>query len=324
METGAGARTRKGWRRAAVWAVQLALTVAITWAILARLGFSMDQLAVLGSARRRPAFVGLVASSVLLLGGFVLTAWFWGRLLAAFGGQRLGFWDANRIYFLANLGRYLPGKVWQIAGLAYLARDAGVSSLAATGAAVLAQGLTLLGAFLLGILPLVAGATANGVGRAAWVGVLVAAAITVLVVPPLFRRAVAAAFRVLRRSPPNPDALDSLFGLRWLVLYTLAWMVYGVAFWSFARAFAITASVGVAAGAFAGAYFAGYVAIFAPAGIGVREGVLAALLAPHVPAAEAVALAVLARVWTTIVELVPATAFAVRHALRARRPTPGR
>lgn len=304
------------WRRAAVWSVQIALTAAVTWAILARLDLSLDQLAALDPARWRPAPWPLLTSSLLLLIAFVVTAWYWARLAAAFGGPTLPLADATRIYFLANLGRYLPGKLWQIAGLAYLARQQGVPSLAATGAAVLGQSLTLIGAFVVGALPLALGGRGGEAMPSPWILLLLAAVGALLLVPPLFRQTLAAAFRTLRQPPPDLRALDPLFGLRWLTLYTLAWIVYGTAFWIFARAFAVSAGVIDAAGAFAGAYFAGYVAIFAPAGIGIREGVLAALLSPHVPAPEAVALAILARLWATVVELVPAAAFAVRHALR--------
>lgn len=57
-------------------------------------------------------------------------------------------------------------------------------------------------------------------------------------------------------------------------------------------------------GAFSIAWATGYVAVFAPSGIGVREAVLVALLAPSVPAEEAVAYAAVSRVIWTLVEFV--------------------
>lgn len=316
------APTRSGWRRAGTWALQLALTGAVTWAILERLNVSLEELGAVGTARWwRPAALPLVLSSVLLAAGFTLSAWFWGRLVHAFGGRALGPWEAARVYFLANLGRYLPGKLWQIAGLAFLAGERGVPPLAATGAAVLGQGLTLVGACLVGIVPLAAGGARRGPILPLWATALVMLAAGVLLVPPLFRRAVAWSFRLLRRTPPEGTALDPLFGLRWIALYAVNWAVYGTAFWIFARAFQVSAGALESAGAFAAAYFVGYIAIFAPAGIGVREGVLAALLAGSLPAGEAMALAVVARIWTTAVEVVPAAAFGVAPWLRggARR-----
>jgi uncharacterized membrane protein YbhN (UPF0104 family) len=48
-------------------------------------------------------------------------------------------------------------------------------------------------------------------------------------------------------------------------------------------------------GAFAVSSLAGFVAVFAPGGIGVREAVLAALLAPRIGQADAIALALASR-----------------------------
>jgi uncharacterized membrane protein YbhN (UPF0104 family) len=58
-------------------------------------------------------------------------------------------------------------------------------------------------------------------------------------------------------------------------------------------------------GGFALAYISGLVAVFAPGGLGVREGVLAALL-PRAGAesVSAEALAVATRLWTTTAELL--------------------
>jgi hypothetical protein len=61
--------------------------------------------------------------------------------------------------------------------------------------------------------------------------------------------------------------------------------------------------------AFAAAYVLGYLALFAPAGLGVREGFLVAFLTPTLGAGGAALAAVTSRVWTTVVEVIPAAAF---------------
>jgi hypothetical protein len=77
------------------------------------------------------------------------------------------------------------------------------------------------------------------------------------------------------------------------------------------------------ASAFAASYVLGYAMIFAPAGLGPREGFLIAFLTPHVGAASAGVLAVVARLWTTLVELVPAGALWVVHLRRRASGTRG-
>jgi hypothetical protein len=61
--------------------------------------------------------------------------------------------------------------------------------------------------------------------------------------------------------------------------------------------------------AYPAAYVAGYVVLFAPAGAGIREGMLVVFLGPILGTGAAV-VAILARLWTTVVELLPALVLA--------------
>jgi uncharacterized membrane protein YbhN (UPF0104 family) len=101
--------------------------------------------------------------------------------------------------------------------------------------------------------------------------------------------------------------------LRWLALYTVNWIVYALAFWVFVLSFGRGGAMLEVAPAFAAAYVAGYLMIFAPAGVGVREGFLTVFLSPVFGHGSAAALAVLARLWTTSLEVVPAAGLWARH-----------
>jgi hypothetical protein len=65
--------------------------------------------------------------------------------------------------------------------------------------------------------------------------------------------------------------------------------------------------IGLVQGAaiFPAAYLLGYVAVFAPAGLGIREGFLILFLNPILGTGSGV-VAVSARLWTTLMELLPA------------------
>ena len=56
------------------------------------------------------------------------------------------------------------------------------------------------------------------------------------------------------------------------------------------------------------AFVAGYLVFIAPAGLGAKEGVLAALLTVHLPISSAALIAVAARLWTVVAEVFPALA----------------
>jgi uncharacterized membrane protein YbhN (UPF0104 family) len=303
-------RTRResGWRRWAAWAIRIALTLAVTYFIFRSLSVSWAELTETDLSRWRPRFVPLATSVVALLIVFVYLVMLWARMVRVLGGPPLRVGVAIRIFFLANLGRYIPGKVWQLAGLAYLAGKRGVSFPVASSSAVLSQIYSLGAATLVAAVgALLAGSTALPAGAAPFAAALGALILAVITVPPVLRLLLRTLFRFGRRGglPPHVDAG---FSLRWLIFYTPGWVGYGAAFvllwWAFPNLPPVAPAAAI--GSFAGAYFLGYAAVFAPAGVGVREGALAFLLAPMLGAAEATVLAIVARLWMTVAELLPA------------------
>ncbi|NIR42993.1 MAG: hypothetical protein GWN99_03785 [Gemmatimonadetes bacterium] len=295
-------------RRGAGWALRLALTLLVTYFIFRSLRVSWAELAETDLARWQPAIAPLAASLAALLFVFAYLVALWARMVTGLGGPVLRLGAAIRIFFLANLGRYIPGKVWQLAGLTYLAGKRGVSIPIASSSAVLSQVYSLgaaaavaaIGLLLTGVAQLPAGTVPFAVA-------LAAAVIAVTTVPPVLRLLLRLVFRFSRRGELAPD-LDRWFGFRWLFAYLPGWIGYGLAFLLLCESFPNLPPVAplAAIGSFAGAYFLGYAAVFAPAGVGVREGALAFLLAPALGAAEATVLAVFARVWMTVAELGPA------------------
>lgn len=305
-------------RRAVRRALALALTVLVTWFILDRVGLQWQTLRQLDLSRWRWDPLPLAGSVLLLLTGYVVSGWLWARMVREMGGPRLGAVDAVRIYMVANLGRYVPGKVLQIAGMAWLARDRGVPTGTAVAAAVVGQGTALLGATVVGL-----GAFFGSAGSwrtAGWLGV---GAVALFVAVTSLPRPAAALQRIWLRlarrgtrdtddaNEPLPAVPPGGFGVRWTAWYTLNWGVYAGAFWLlFVGLEGWTPFLRVGP-AFAAAYVAGYVALFAPAGAGIREAALVVFLGPVLPREAALALAVAARLWATGTELLPAVVLAL-------------
>jgi uncharacterized membrane protein YbhN (UPF0104 family) len=315
--------------------LQLALTVLVTWFIVDRIGLSLTELSRFDPARWEPRWGVLAASCLLLAAGYALSSLLWGAMVRSLGGPRLRPWATIRVFMLANLGRYVPGKVLQIAGLAYLARREGVPPGVATMAALLGQGVALLGATLIGL-----GAffgPNEAWRRWGWIGLAVVLTFVVLASVPGPAAALEGAWlRLVGRArepatdavgdpahtaPPPPPTLTRGFGLRWTLAYALNWGLYAAAFWLLFLGLEGWTTFLQAGPAFAAAYVAGYVAVFAPAGVGVREVSLVAFLSPVLAPEPAAALAVVARLWTTGVELVPAALLAAWHLRRPVDPT---
>ncbi len=259
----------------------------------------------------RPRLVPLSAATLLLLASYALSSLIWGGVVTGLGGPRLAARDAVSIFMIANLGRYVPGKVWSIAGMAALAKGKGIPVAVSATSAVIMQGVGLLAAGAIGL-----GAFAGGpppLPRWGLTGVGVAAGLLllVLVVPSLFRRVVALWFRMVRTSPPAN--LTAKLVLRWLLQLTVAWVAMGASFWIVAASLGMELSPVYAGSAFAAAYVAGYLMLFAPAGVGVREGFLVAFLAPELGSGPATVLAIAVRLWMTAAEVIPAAALWAFH-----------
>ncbi len=297
--------------------VQLALTALLTWLIVSQVGVTLEEALSLEAALPDPRPLPIAASTLLLLACFALTARLWGWMVRELGGNDPGWFGSLRIVLTANLGRYIPGKVWQVAGLALLSKRAGIPATLATGAAVLTQVFHLAGAAVVGM------AVLGQLDGSGWGLRLGAPALLLLIgcasVPSLVRGGFRFAYRLAGLDPLTAPRPSPLFGPRWILLHTLVWLGYGVAFTFLVRGLGLEGSLVFLVVSFSAAYLMGYLAVFAPAGIGVREGVLIALLRPSLGGA-AVGVAVLARVWMTLVELVPAGGFALWTIVRRGRP----
>lgn len=281
---------RKGW----IWAAQaiLAAAVAVLVAVALRGRWeefrSLDVRLVL-----RPEFV--VAAVLTVWATYALLIEAWRRVIMGWGG-RLDFPAAARIWCLANLGRYLPGKVWSIAGLVVLAKRAGVSGWTAAGSALVMQVLAA------GTGAAVVAAVAPG-AVSVW-GVVAAAAAAAATLVALVWEPVAGRLVRLLRSAAAPAPLPAGSALAAAIVTLVSWGGYGVAFWLLARGIlpGPPPPLAAATGVFAAGYLLGLLALFAPGGIGVREVVLVALLTSTVGPGPAVALSVAARLLLTVTE----------------------
>jgi glycosyltransferase 2 family protein len=315
--------------------LQAALLLAVGWGIYRVLAPELAQLSWEDVSRWRPATLPLLASFALLTAVYVGHALLWRRIMQDLDIGHPDVATVLRIYFLASLGRYLPGKLWQLAGLAVLAGRAGLPPGRATAASILGQfGFLTTGLLFLGVtlpewrlalpegagvpvtLPLAIG-TALLVAGGAILWLLVATPVghgfRVRLAALLGNRAgerLTAAFSLADRVRPRHAAW-------WAAAYTLSWIALGAAFALFVGAFHPGAAdmPRYLGGTVAAAYLIGYLAVFAPAGLGVREVAMLLLLQQVLPEPGlALVISVLSRVWFTAAELVPLTLLPVMPA----------
>lgn len=302
-------------KRAGRWlwrAVQLVVLALLGWALWHRLAPELARVRPEDLTRWRPAPGPLLLSFALLLGVYGLTAFLWRRILRDISGRQANARATVKVFFLAGLGRYVPGKVWAVAGMAFLAGREGLPPLGATAAAALGQ-ITFLTTgllFLALVLPGYGGLGAGILAALAGLAALVAAVVFLSASGPGARlrhwvghhvgERAARAFEIFDRIRPRTAIL-------WGLGYLGAWALLGAAFTVFCAAFLPVRAnaLRVLAGSVAASYLAGYLVLVAPAGIGVREGVMTALLSTIMPAPAAVVVAVVSRVWFTAAEVLP-------------------
>lgn len=321
--------------RLLVRGVQTAVLVLLVWFIYRALEGELRQLTWADVARWRPDAVTLAASLALLVGVYIAHAFLWRTIVRDLKLGDLSVRDTVRVYFVASLGRYVPGKVWALAGMAVLAGRAGLAPVASTAAAVIGQIAFLsTGMLFLGVtLPQWRTELDGGAAYGPWAGALVIVLITggallwLAMATPWghqLRDGIAdrlgdRAGEKLRAAFLLADRISVRGAAAWALGYGLTWVALAAAFVIFVLAFApdLAGEWRYLGGTIAASYLVGYL-LPLPAGIGGRETVMIVLLRSVLPdAGAAVVISVLSRVWFTAAELVP---LALLPILPAGRP----
>lgn len=258
-------------------------------------------------------FVYLLLSIGCGLAAFLSFALSWRGIISSFG-YPVNIPASFKIMYLSNLGRYIPGKVWQVFGILYLTRKQGIPPEPAGTSFVIFQFFTIPASLLLFVFAsqydsriLIDQVKLMGPYSAIVLTVvMLAVCVAIVFWPSPFLKVINYALKKVSR-PPLEFRLDKKVALVVFVGYFFSWVLYGAAFWLFLRAVTPELTLGVAAamGIFAFAYQVGYLVLFAPGGFGPREMVMGALLTPFLgPVAAAVA--VLARLWSIVIEAIAA------------------
>lgn len=254
-----------------------------------------------------------LALSFALLGVYyALLVWIWCLLMRQLG-QAVTFRAALPIWLGSQVGKYLPGKVWSVIGRVVLAERAGLDSVRVSVSLVIEVGLNIVAGLLVAA---VAIAFAGDLAIPGKPLIILSIPIGLVVLHPrLFLPLVHWVMRRLRR--PDIEFVWSA-GEQYLLvfLYVISWVVYGAAFYALIDSLHIPlggdAGNGASAvatllfvlGANALAWTIGFLAFLTPGGLGVREASLAFLLKQMMPAAVATLVALVARVWVTVAEIL--------------------
>lgn len=244
----------------------------------------------------------VVTAAILTSLALAVSLQVWRALMAGLGSP-LAPKPAARVFFISQLGKYVPGSVWSVVVQMELGRDYRVPrrSAAAVGVLVLViagtAGLTLSAV----LLPL---AGEQALARFWWLYLVVPVLFVAL--HPRILDATMNRLLALVRRPPLPRAL------RWSALLTaigwqmVTWMFLGLSVWVLLVGIGAPpmSSLPIAVAGYALAYTLGMAAFILPAGAGVRDAVLIAALSTVVSAHTALAVALIVRCLSTLVDLL--------------------
>lgn len=305
--------------------VGLALFAVVMWFIYDALDLEISKLASIPFTEYEPSPVLMFTALLSLLVGFLVNGFLWYLVISKVDAVETGtenhldIKSALSIFFFSMLGKYLPGRVWHIASFTTLCSKLGVKSeIVLTGSAI-NQLMFLLGALILVSLFLPAWLGANGIMI---IMLMLGAVVACLLLLPILEES------SLKDWFEEKFSLSEKIKVRLAALYRglnevsffdiLLWVSIGVVTWLFqALAFAfLVKGIGIPGldlsassfsflmGVMVAGYLGGYLVVVAPSGVGVREGVIALLLAQIMSPEEALLASVASFVLIIVADII--------------------
>ena len=231
-------------------------------------------------------------------------------LLSGITEKYVPFRDAFTLFHLANITRYLPGRIWGVVRLLSISHRFGLSKTAVGSSLTLHVGIeTALGG-LIGVSLIFSPKmreTAFGlIDKISGHAILLSLACISIFIGILFL--------IPKVSTHAREFLKTFILLGqhsklWINIiagHVLLWICQGLAFFLFVKSLAPVAwtDAGVLTACFAFAWVIGFLSFLTPGGLGIREGLLGLLLANYMPASQATLVALLCRVWMLSAEIV--------------------
>ena len=204
-----------------------------------------------------------------------------------------------RLYFVSQLGKYLPGPLWAYAAQMELARSRGIDRRTSVFSILLGAAISVLAAgALTGLVISTPAFSAVPEGlRWSLIGIAIAVVGVMVARPGAVDRL--ARWGMKKTKGEEPQTAPSPQRIRAAIVWTFAsWLAFGVHLWILLEASGAggVGAVPLAIGGFAAAWVVGFLVFFVPAGIGVREGVMVGVLvATGLEAGTALAIALVSR-----------------------------
>ena len=263
-------------------------------------------------AELAPGARAMAAAGALLMAGLLGLAWSWVAVVGADGDRPV----LVRAFLLSQLGKYVPGGVWQAAGQVAFSLHTGLP-----GSLLWRRLVGFILVLVVSPTPVVALGALQVSTDPSWVRLLMVASMAALAVvhPAVLDRIGRLAARASRRRLIFDDLWPPGSLRRAMPLAAFGATTYGAGFAVLLDGIDPATPLAAATAAFVAAWLAGLLAVPVPAGVGVREAALVLLLSADVPVAAILAASVGYRVLGMAGEVTLAIGSSVVVRVRARR-----
>ena len=247
--------------------------------------------------------IGVFAFSMLFYLAYKFTLASLWHYLTVINGCGIGYGKAVTAYLYSILGKYIPGKVFMLAGrLTYYEEEK--APLAKVTVCFFIENIcTLLGAAMLFIVSLFFFPN-ELLEQYRWLVIILIAAFFVCIHPKLINLLLKLVGRLFKKELEIPMRYPQM--LKVVLLFIGNWLIAGAGFYILVTSIypaVLPSQLLFCAGIWGISAIMGILAIFAPSGIGVREGIIVAGLSLIMPTEYAVVISVVSRLWQTIPEL---------------------
>ncbi|MEO0095117.1 MAG: lysylphosphatidylglycerol synthase domain-containing protein [candidate division WOR-3 bacterium] len=253
----------------------------------------------------------LLSAFAILFFCFCYGSYSWKITLKMFG-ENISFRKSLEIIALTQVGRYIPGKVWAIAGQSILAKRENISIQNAVTSVVLMNVGYVIANLII---------TSLCIGLSTIRFSLFSSFILVFIfigglclMHPFIINKIIHTVKKLFKKDISIDRVPITFlnSLTLVIIFVVGGIIQAIGFCFLVHSFydLKLEIYPLIIGSYAGAWVLGFLAIIMPAGIGVKEGALAYFLSFYIPHSVAIISSILARVWITVGELVLFTLFA--------------
>ncbi len=231
---------------------------------------------------------------------------FWTKIIQHLGSF-ISLRKALKIWFISSLGRYLPGKAWQLFGMMWLLSREGVPAEISVVSSVFVQIYSIIPGIIIAAFALFSILSPSNFIYAA--SAIVAGFLIVLVIshPKVIGKIISEVAKK-RGTTVSAKGISPVNSCLMLFSYVFYWVLRGVSFFFFIKAFypdIDIVNIPLLISIFSASYISGLLFLLAPGGVGIREGIMLKMLNVliGIPIGVSSAMALLNRIWLSFIEI---------------------